>query len=476
MKLHPTDVAKELKSFSFFRSFPEALLLQVATFVEAKSFNKGDVILNEGASNKFLYFLRSGYAEVVLAGEVVAQLQNVGEVIGEMSVVSGKPASSTIRAGSAIDAFVIDTENFSLVPPREKDHFLHILYRIYSTILADRLAKTNEKARLFEIANRELYQAQASLDKTGSKRVLLAETDKKQLALAKLALAGTGVQLDTSFEIEKAKEMLRTDQYDAIVADETCIDVLKFAYESKLPGRLVVMSTKDLGANLKLFQSLTEIDNIITRDPEERQLTMRMLMTTLTKVLSGDLFGLEKYLSWGVEVQTRHVKASTERETLKDEMEAYFKKVGIRSTILERARAVAEELLMNAIYDAPADSKGTPLYNHIARQQAIHLDTHHHSVMKYATDGVYLAVSVTDPFGSLSKDVILRYMEKNHRGDVETGEAGKGGAGKGLYQIVQQSDLAVFNVKRGAKTEVVCLFYVEAHKKEPQPSFHYFFV
>lgn len=475
MKLHPVDVANELRSFHFFRSFPEPLLLQVATMVDTQSFKEKAIILNEGDTNSKLFFLRKGTAQVLLAGEVVALLQNDGEVIGEMSVVTGKPVATTIRAGTDVEVFVIDSANFGYVPPKERDHFLHILYRIYSNILADRLAKTNEKARLFEIANRELYEAQAALDKTGDKKVLLAETDKKQLALAKVALAGTGVQLDTAFEIEAAKELLKNNSYDAVVADQTCVEVLKHAFEAKHPARLVVMTTKEMSSYLALLKDLQGIDTIITRDPEERQLTIRTLMTTLSKVLSQDLFGLEKYMSWGVDIQTRPVKASSDRDKLKEDMCAYFKKMGIRSTILERVNAVTEELLMNAIYDAPVDSSGKALYNHIGRNQAVHLETHQQSVMRYATDGVYLAISVADPFGSLSKDVILRYIERNFRGEVETGEEGKGGAGKGLYQIVQQSDLTVFNVKKGAKTEVVCLFYVEAHKKESQPSFHYFF-
>lgn len=475
MKLHPAEIAKELKSFHFFRSFPDELLLQVATMVDTGHFAKGQTILKEGQDNHNLFFLRKGHAEVVLAGEVVALLQNPGEVIGEMSVVTKKPASTTIRAAVDIDVFVINTENFAHVPPREKDHFLHLLYRIYSNILADRLVKTNEKARLFEIANRELHQAQVALDGTGNKSVLLVESDKKQLALAKVALGSTGVRLDTASEVGVAKEMLTQHAYDAVLADETCVELLEHATQTKYPGRLVLMTPKDVAANLTILKRMAYIDTVVTRDPEDRQFTIRSLLTTLTKVLSGDLFGLEKYLAWGVDVQGKVVKASVDREKLKEEMYAYFKKRGVRSTILDRVNTVAEELLMNAIYDAPTDSRGQAIYNHLSRREEVVLETHHQSSLRYSSDGMFLAIAVSDPFGALTKNAILNYLESCYQGQENSEHQGKGGAGKGLHQIVANSDLTIFNVKKGVKSEVVSLFYLEGHKQEPQPSFHCFF-
>ena len=475
MKLHPAEIAKELKTFHFFRSFPDDLLLQVSTMVDTGSFSKGQTILSEGQENHNLYFLRNGHAEVVLAGEVVALLQNPGEVIGEMSVVTKKPVSTTIRAAVNLDVFVINTENFDHVPPREKDHFLHLLFRIYSNILADRLVKTNEKARLFEIANRELHQAQVALDGTGDKSVLLVESDRKQLALAKVALGSTGVRLDTANEVEAAKALLAENAYDAVLADESCVELLEHAAQTGYPAKLVLMTTKDVAANLAILKRMSQIDTVVTRDTEDRQFTIRSLLTTLTKILSGDLFGIEKYLAWGVDVQAKTVKTSSDRERLREDMTAYFKKRGVRTTILERVSSVTEELLMNAIYDAPTDSRGNAIYNHLSRKEEVVLEAHHQSTLRYSSDGMFLAVSVSDPFGSLTKGTIVSYLESCFNGNDNSDHTGKGGAGKGLHQIVQNSDLTIFNIKKGVKSEVVSLFYLESHKQEPQPSFHYFF-
>jgi CRP-like cAMP-binding protein len=475
MKLHPVDVAKELRQFSFFKSFSDDLLLQVSTMTDVASFKRGENILKEGDFNKSLFFLRSGVAEIVLAGEVVAILQSAGEVMGEMSVITERPASTTIRAANDLECFVLKSENFAHVNPKDKDHFLAILYRIYSNILAERLMKTNEKARLFEIANRELHQAQVNLDKLGDGRVLLVESDRKQLVMAKMAVGATGVKLDVASDLETGISTYKENKYDAVICDETHVELLNKIYEENPDANLVLMTSKEVQQNLPLLKSMSSINNLITRDPEDRAFTMRMMLTTLTKILTKDVFGLDKYLTWGVDVQSKAVKASYERGKLRDDMCEYFGKLGVRNSILDRCNTVLEEMLMNAIYDAPTDSHGKNLFNHLSRKTDVILESHLQSQLNYGCDGVLLGVSVADPFGGLTKKIVVDYLESCYSGKPGTLNVGKGGAGRGLHQIVENSDLTIFNVKKGVRTEVICLFFVEGYKRETRPSFHYFF-
>lgn len=475
MKLHPVDIAKELRSFSFFSSFTDDMLLQISTMTTTIEFEAGQFILREGEINSKLYFLRSGVAEIILANEVVAILQTPGDVMGEMSVVLKKPVTSSIRAKSKISCFVIDSNYFGHVPQKDFDKFNSLLFRVYSTVLADRLIKTNEKARLFEAANRELFEAQANLEKTSGKTVLLLDSDRKQLVLAKMAVGSSGVKMDVASDLEAAKNLIKLNSYDAIIFDDTLSEISKDLKNISPSTKLVLVTSKKVQENIPVLMQLSHIDNVITRDSDDKQLTIKTLLTTLTKILNDDIFGIEKYLSWGVDIQTKKVTTSSERLKLKEDMVSYFQHLGIRKTILEKLFLVTEELLMNAIYDAPTDSQGKPLFNHLPRKTEIVLDSHQQSQLSYACDGIYLAVSVTDPFGALSKKIITDYLDSCYSGKAGSLNSGKGGAGRGLHQIIENSDLTIFNVKPGKKTEVICLFFTEVNKKEPNPSFHYFF-
>ncbi|WP_374034070.1 cyclic nucleotide-binding domain-containing protein [Bdellovibrio bacteriovorus] len=475
MKLHPAEIAKEIRAFSFFKSFADDLLLQTSAMVHCESFAAGSFILQEGKQNSSLFFLRSGKVEISLASEVIATLDTPGEVFGEMSVITSNPTSTTVKALSAVECFVIRSEDFGHVHPKDKDRFQALLFQIYCNVLTERLMKTNEKARLFEILNRELHEAQQKIQKVGG-RVLLVEPDKKQQLPIRMALGGTGVHLDIANDAEGAREFLRDNQYDVVLCEEGCVEVLKEVHDGKKTPFSILLTSKDVQGNLRILEGNRYVDHIISRDAEDRNATIRYVLTALGKLLNKDLFGIEKYLTWGVEVQRKMVSNSTQRESLREDLYGYFKKMGVRSTILDRVNTVVEEMLMNAIYDAPVDSNGKSIFNHVSRKEEIQLDTHQQSQLRYASDGVYLAVGVKDPFGSLTKDIIIDYLLSCYNGAAGSMNANKGGAGRGLHQIIENADLTVFNVKKGVCTEVICMFNIDGQKREAQPSFHYFFV
>jgi CRP-like cAMP-binding protein len=475
MRLHPADVAQEIKQFGFFKAFSEDLLLQVSTMMKDLSFKKGEFLIRQGQANQSLYFIRSGSVEIVLSGEVVAKVEGPGEVLGEMSVISLNPATTSVLASQDVEVFVVKAEDFEHVHPKDKDQFSAILYKLYSTILVERLAKSNEKARLFEIANRELQRVQADFQALGDKSVLLVESDKKQQVIARMAVGGTGVKLDIANNKEEAEQNFLGKKYDAILCEEQYLDILVDAHRNKTCPHLVLLTAEDVRNNLAQMKFLPFVDNIMSRNSENRSFTVRSLLTTMIKVLNRNIFGLEKYLAWGVDIQQKAVKASSQRTDLKSEMVDHFKQSGIRMSILDRVNTATEEMLMNAIYDAPLDSQGQSLYNHISRKTEINLEKNQEAVLKYGFDGSMIAVSVEDPFGALTKEVIISYLESCYYGNAGVMNVNKGGAGRGLHQIIENSDLTIFNVKQGVKTEVISLFSLELTRKDHKPSFHYFF-
>lgn len=92
-----------------------------------------------------------------------------------------------------------------------------------------------------------------------------------------------------------------------------------------------------------------------------------------------------------------------------------------------------------------------------------------------AATGSMIAISVEDPFGALTKEVIISYLERCYYGSAGIMNANKGGAGRGLHQIIEKSDLTIFNVKKGIKTEVISIFNLETSRKDHKLYFHYFF-
>lgn len=307
------------------------------------------------------------------------------------------------------------------------------------------------------------------------KRVLLAESNNKQKLIAKMALGGTGVCLDIASSVEEGNRLLEENPYDIICTNAELIELVSVAQQKNPNIFSVFMTSENVSSYFSLLQQYPALSNIVSRNEEDRTFTLKNISTTISKLINHDLFGLEKYLNWGVEVFQHPIVDSSTRSGLVEQMEAYFQKLGVRRSILNKCALVAEELLMNAIYDAPTDAEGKPLYNHLPRTESVYLKPGEQGKFRYACDGLLLGISVEDPFGAFDRQTILDYLESCYSGQAGTLQQNKGGAGRGLFQIMQISDLVIWNVKAKVKTEVIVLFNLDKPKNDNTTSFHYFY-
>ncbi len=487
MTLHPAEVAKEIKTYPFFEAFDESLLLQISTMVRETEFKANDYILRANQMNNMLYFIRSGTVEVLVDGERVNELNTFGDVFGEMSVLSGNPVSADLRAKTDLVCFSINGDDFAHVHPSQKERFQILLLRIYAGILSDRLVKTNNKAKMYEVTARELAVKKKELElvtsaqmnflrsesKSNLKKVLLVEPTKKQQSIIKTAMGSTGVQLQIAGSAAEAQNLYHGFVPDLIFCESSCDEFLSWVQSQNFQGQMVLIEGQTL--DFQKHSALSFVQNVVSRDPEDRAGTVKSLLTALSKILHHNHFGIEKYLAWGTEVHSQKVTGSKVRYDMREKMVEHFKSVGIRGAILDRLNIAAEEMLMNAVYDAPTDSQGQAVFNHLPRTTEIELEPKYQADFSYGCDGNLLAVSVQDPNGALSRDIIIKYLESCYAGRAGSLNTGKGGAGRGLHQILESCDWTVFNVKPGERTEVIGLFDID-QKRDGQPLFHYFFV
>lgn len=487
MRPHPAEIALEIKNYRFFSSFDEELLLQISTMVQTAEFPAGHVLLDVNQMNDKLYFLREGAIKILVEGEKVNQLSEPGEVLGEMSVLSGTPVSAQILTITPVKCFFISATDFAHVQPHQKDRFQFLLYRIYSSILTDRLLKTNEKAKLYEITARELQIKKRELEMVTAaqmnflrsevtpnrKKVLLLEPIKKQQNIIKTAVGSTGVQLLIASSVDEAKQFFAAEKPDVIFCDSSSIDFLTWSQSENYEGQIVLIESSKLDFGRLL--GLPFVQNVISREPEDRAGTVKSILTSLSKILHHDYFGIEKYLSWGTDIQSLNLSHSKHRSAANEKMATHFSSLGIRGSLLDRIQLAAEEMMMNAIYDAPVGAEGKPLFNHLSRKTEVALHPEQQATFRFGCDGNVLAVSVRDPFGALSREIIIKYLESCYANQAGIMNSEKGGAGRGLHQIFESCDWTVFNVKPGHSTEVIGLFEID-RKSEGLPQFHYFFV
>lgn len=99
-----------LSTFSFFRALEEDSLKEIIDCTVMRKFEAGETILRRGQPGKFLYILTSGKVTLLDPdGNSIAYL-GMGEIFGEMSLLSGNPVSATIRAAEPVKVLMISNE------------------------------------------------------------------------------------------------------------------------------------------------------------------------------------------------------------------------------------------------------------------------------------------------------------------------------------------------------------------------------
>ncbi len=192
----------------------------------------------------------------------------------------------------------------------------------------------------------------------------------------------------------------------------------------------------------------------------------RELVITSAKLLSGDIFGLDKYLAWGGQISERQVSGYEEKREALAELIQYATQMGARRHMVAKIESVADELLMNALYDAPFVREEGVSPRTIAAGNVEPSDS---ALLRYASDGRHFAISVQDNYGELHKDAILDHLT---RARAERGRpkmvAGSrsGGAGLGLFFILSAVTRFIANIDPGRRTEVICLFDMRRSGRE----------
>jgi hypothetical protein len=119
--------------------------------------------------------------------------------------------------------------------------------------------------------------------------------------------------------------------------------------------------------------------------------------------------------------------------------------------------SVCEELLMNALYDAPVDADGKPVFAEVDPHDRTTVRSPRPVSIRYAATEDTFAIAVRDRFGRLAKNTILSYIEKCIHSPNQI-DRKTYGAGLGLYLVANAAASYVVNVAYDVATEVVCTF------------------
>jgi hypothetical protein len=250
---------------------------------------------------------------------------------------------------------------------------------------------------------------------------------------------------------------------------------LLLAHAGQSPGELARALAKLKGAQASLV-ALPQPSLVATLDclrvPTTRgvvvegYLDARLLTYLSSKLLWGDIFGVAKVMPWGARIQSEMVNNHDERTNALATVSQYARALGLRAKYREAIELVADELLMNALYNAPVGADGRPLFMEVAPTARGELRLERPVIMQLACDGARLALGVRDSFGSLQRETVLAYLIRCASSGDQI-ERKMSGAGLGLWLVANNVTELIINLLPGTATEVVAVFDLHAPRQQP---------
>jgi CheY-like chemotaxis protein len=315
------------------------------------------------------------------------------------------------------------------------------------------------------------------------KRILFYDPDPRARRVAERALAATGSDVVSAHDTEDLTAKIEANGWDLIMlnydpplrGDPQWVQRLD-ELESRWPRtKLVLHSTAPTEDYLPLMATRRFLRNIIAKNDEP--LEPDELIVTAEKLLRQDLFGLQKYILWGVEPLSVKIKDSREKQDYIHQVAHYAHSLGCNERVVELVETIVDELVTNAIYNAPRDADGVPKYQRKSRREAVVLEDSEMGELQFACDGDYIAVGLIDPFGSLTQETVVSYLNRCLVKGPEQFSDASGGAGIGLFRVFQSLSKFVINIDPGKKTEVISLIDLRLSMKrfrQAAKSFHIF--
>ena len=205
------------------------------------------------------------------------------------------------------------------------------------------------------------------------------------------------------------------------------------------------------------------LSNVLARSGE---LDAADLRVTVDKMLRTDVFGIDKYFPADAARRTIVVKKSAEREALLGVAREFALASGAQGRFADLLCNACDELLTNALYNAPVDRLGKPRFAHLSRTNAVELDPGEEVTVTLAADAREMGISVLDPFGSLKVPTITQYLAKCLRRGSDLVDEKEGGAGLGLFYVFEAVSHFVVNLQAGARTEMIGILDLRGRYKD----------
>ena len=280
--------------------------------------------------------------------------------------------------------------------------------------------------------------------------------------------------IDKKKEAGSTFDLLITDIY---LQDGTGFDLIIYCKKRFLKTKFALITAYDTLDYIDFIYE-HQISNVISK---HSNLSLKYIYTTACKLLSSEIFGVEKYFpkvkvlfpsemppEAGLKnriLYSVNIHSIREKSDWGDRISKLFKQeMGIPDSF---SKLIYDEITTNAIYRAPRHEDGKYKFqkkdaktDRIIQKEDIRLEKEDHFIVQYGYFDEFMILVCQDNYGSLLKKEVLYRIRRHLKTSPETGlPLGLSDYhGRGFFLLREQLTNLIINIKRTKKTEIICLY------------------
>jgi CheY-like chemotaxis protein len=292
-------------------------------------------------------------------------------------------------------------------------------------------------------------------------RILLVDDEPDFLEIIGEFLLEHGYALETAPNGPGALRMLDSMHFDLLLSDINMPGMKGFELLAKARERYPALRTMLITAydvrDYLMMARRYDIGNILTKSTPFNFDELRL---SIENVITGDIFGISRYIR--SEVSLRRIREAASIESVIREICALANEEYSR-----RFRQALGEILINAFFYGARSERGDDKdhWNFEAR-----LADHEAIEVRWSQDNDKMAVAVRDHKGRLTKKEILYWLDRNATVDSRgISVCLRDGHGKGLHIARETVDRMIINIERSRQTEVILINYRHGRYKSFRP-------
>ncbi len=274
--------------------------------------------------------------------------------------------------------------------------------------------------------------------------VVFASEAHASLLLAALPQPSIRVHNRAAFVAETAKPgavaFVDCDLFHEIEYDIATVPVVGIVDDSQ---------SETLRKAVRAFASYPWLSHVVVSTMLSSPLAQSHLARLLERLPSGPARSMLGVAGVG---RVALLTQASRREARLDRMREFFAKHGLSERTISTIADVSEELVTNALYDAPVEAGFFKAA--IPRTEDVALPAERACEISYGIDDGIVFVRLRDTFGALTRPRLLGVLTRCNTRSVKLDES-RGGAGLGLWRVFSAASTLAITIDPGCSTDIL---------------------